>query len=427
MGYTGTALALEFKRMGMSGAAIASFAAVILLPWSGKFLVGPLVDNFHFPRFGHRKQWIFGCQIGMLITLALAMFHFPTIENGVAIGLGTLTGILIIHNIFAAVQDVAIDGLACTTLHKKERGIANGLMFAAATAGNTIGGSVVIYLKQFVGFELASLIVPLLLIGVLTTLVLFIVENQTTSNEPSTTPPDPTGTHGKTYQQILHYLKVTGQAFFGSRRGFLGLCIALLPIGGMALSMIVSTVLSPTLGMTDGEIARIGIVCSLIFLVACIGGGFLSDRYDRRLCLSIFALGTLIPTLWIGWMLHSAGWHHPSPGNGDGTWPRHDTLIHYWWIASVIYSVFQGLMYGVRSAFFMDIVNPEIASTHFTAFMALMNLTIFYSMKWEGYAITPVDQGGWGLTYLQIFIIDALLGSLFLFLIPFIQPNPKEK
>lgn len=148
-GFTATAVALEFKRMGMTGAAIGSFSAIIMLPWTWKFLMGPLVDNFHIKRFGRRKQWIIFTQLGMLATLIAAILCFPTAAAGSKefLGMAIFTQILLIHNIFAASQDVAIDALACSTLEEHERGLANGLMFAGAQIGAAIGGSGVIYLK----------------------------------------------------------------------------------------------------------------------------------------------------------------------------------------------------------------------------------------------------------------------------------------
>ena len=63
--------------MGMDAAAIGAFAGTILLPWSWKFLVGPLVDNLRLRRFGARKQWIVFAQIGMLLSLCAALLCMP--------------------------------------------------------------------------------------------------------------------------------------------------------------------------------------------------------------------------------------------------------------------------------------------------------------------------------------------------------------
>lgn len=433
-GFTGTAVALEFKRMGMSGAAIGTFAAMIMLPWAWKWLLGPLVDNLHFKRFGRRKQWIVFTQLGMILTLVASILLFPQVAfaadgSRMFIGFELFSMMLLAHNVFSASQDVAIDALACSTLGEDERGIANGLMFAGAQVGGALGGSGVLYLKGWLGFSTASMLAPLLLIGVLTMVVVLIFEHTashaildtaTTSDKIDREP------RGHALRRITSYLTVVLHVFFLTRRGFLGLVLAVLPFGGMALSLTVSNVLTPTLGMNDNEIATLGLVSSLVFTVCCMVGGVLSDRFGRRLTLAVFSAGTLAPTVWMGWKLQSEGWTLPAGASLDGTWPRHEILIGAWWSATMVYAIFNGLMYGIRTAFYMDIVEPRIAATHFTACMALLNVCTVYSYWWEGKAVTPIADGGWGYTYLQIFLIDAALGALFLLILPFVNPKPKS-
>jgi PAT family beta-lactamase induction signal transducer AmpG len=179
--------------------------------------------------------------------------------------------------------------------------------------------------------------------------------------------------------------------------------------------------------MTDKEIAALGLVSSLVFTVCCMTGGFLSDRFGRRLTLALFALGTLVPTLWMAWRLGGEGWTMPLPASADGSWPRQEVLIKAWWIAAIAYSVFNGLLYGIRTALFMDIVEPRIAATQFTACMALLNLVTIYCYWWQGKAVTPVADGGWGLSYQSIFLIDAALGTVFIFILPFLKPRNVEE
>ena len=432
-GFTATAVALEFKRMGMSGVALGSFLATIMLPWTWKWLIGPLVDNFHLKQFGRRKQWIVFAQLGMLATLVASIFLFPTASTAadgtkVFTGLALFTTMLIIHNVFAAGQDVAIDALACTALPEEERGVANGLMFAGAQAGAALGGSGVLYLKGAFGFTLASFIAPLLLIGIMVMVVLLIFEHHITETAEEKAQHHPHHhTFAHTVQRTAIYLALVLRVFFLTKRGFLGLLVAVIPFGGMALSLTVSTVLTPTLGMTDKEIANLNLACSLVFTVCCMAGGWLSDRFGRKLTLAVFSLGTLIPTVWMGWKLQSEGWIHPLAASSDGTWPRHEALIFAWWAAGLVYSVFNGLMYGIRTAFFMDIIEPRIAATHFTACMALLNVVTIYSYWWQGKAVTPVATGGWGLSYLNIFLIDAALGAVFLLVLPFVKPAAKTE
>lgn len=429
-GFTGTAVALEFKRMGMTGAAIGTFAATIMLPWMWKWLVGPLVDNLHFKRFGRRKQWIIATQLGMLLTLCAAIMRFPEAHTGpdgspVITGFALFSALLLAHNVFAASQDVAIDALACDTLAEHERGVANGLMFAGAQAGAAIGGSGVLYLKGVLGFSMASMLAPLMLVGIFTMVVTMIFDQAMPSrgNGTASAAPQPRGSFSSGLKRIGNYLGLVLRVFFLTRRGFLGLVLAVLPFGGMALSLTVSNVLTPTLGMTDNEIATLGLTCSLVFTVCCMTGGFLSDRFGRRLTLAVFSAGTLLPTVWMGWRLQAEGWTLPASASTNGTWPRHEVLISAWWAAGLLYSVFQGLMFGIRTAFYMDIVEPRIAATHFTACMALLNVVTIYSYWWEGQAITSQADGGWGFSYLQIFLLDASLGALFLLILPFVKPD----
>jgi PAT family beta-lactamase induction signal transducer AmpG len=91
-------------------------------------------------------------------------------------------------------------------------------------------------------------------------------------------------------------------------------------------------------------------------------------------------------------------------------------LVTAVWVATLAYSVGQGLMYGTRSAIMMDVTNPAVAATQFTAYMALMNLAIAYSATWQGIAIEAFG-------YPKTLLIDGILGLLCIALIPVIRPS----
>jgi len=71
-------------------------------------------------------------------------------------------------------------------------------------------------------------------------------------------------------------------------------------------------------------------------------------------------------------------------------------------------------MYGTRSAIFMDVTNPKVAATQFTAYMALLNLSIAYSATWQGVAIEALG-------YPMTMGIDAVVGLLCLLMLPWIR------
>ena len=79
----------------------------------------------------------------MVLTLLICMPIELSAEN-----LSLITLVIMVHNMFCATQDVAIDALACNVLHEDERGLANGLMFAGQTLGIPLGGACVLYLIE---------------------------------------------------------------------------------------------------------------------------------------------------------------------------------------------------------------------------------------------------------------------------------------
>ena len=147
LGFAATAVAYYLRKSGVSPAEIGAFVGSIYVPWAFKWAFGPLIDVFRSCRLGHRRAWILGTQLMMSITLAgLVVFRLPE-------QLAFFTALLFVHNTFSAMQDVAIDALAVNTLHEDERGLANGLMFAGASVGQTIGGLGVLFVAAYTGFS----------------------------------------------------------------------------------------------------------------------------------------------------------------------------------------------------------------------------------------------------------------------------------
>src|SRR5512133_562131 len=160
LGFAATAVATQLRRQGVGPAEIGAFVASFYLPWAFKWAFGPFVDVFRSKRWGHRRGWILLTQIMMALTL-VALIGVP-----LPAGLGLFTAILLVHNTFGAIQDVAIDSLACNTLSEDERGLANGLMFAGASVGQAVGGSGVLFLIGITGFQFTFVAVAAAILAV---------------------------------------------------------------------------------------------------------------------------------------------------------------------------------------------------------------------------------------------------------------------
>ena len=115
---------------GVGAGQIASFLAIIILPWAFKLLSGPLMDRYQFLAMGRRRPWVLGAQLGM----TLSFFGLVLIENPAEqIGLLMFLGLFI--NVFAATQDVAVDGMAIDVTPVDEQGRLNGFMVFGKAAG----------------------------------------------------------------------------------------------------------------------------------------------------------------------------------------------------------------------------------------------------------------------------------------------------
>jgi PAT family beta-lactamase induction signal transducer AmpG len=64
----------------------------------------------------------------------------------------------------------------------------------------------------------------------------------------------------------------------------------------------------------------------------------------------------------------------------------------------------------------MDLCNPAIGATQFTAYMSLMNLAMAYSALWQGFAAAQ-----WG--YPTTLALDAIGGCLCLAVLPLMKPT----
>jgi PAT family beta-lactamase induction signal transducer AmpG len=147
LGFAATAVATQLRRQDVGPAEIGAFVGSFYLPWAFKWAFGPFIDVFTSERLGRRRGWILGTQIMLIITLlACTGLNLPA-------QLGVLTGVLLIHNSFGAMQDVAIDALAVNTLRPDERGLANGVMFAGASLGTAVGGAGVLFLMPVLGLK----------------------------------------------------------------------------------------------------------------------------------------------------------------------------------------------------------------------------------------------------------------------------------
>ena len=147
---------------GADAADVGYFVAITGLPWAFKLVAGPFMDRFAYLPMGRRRPWVLGAQSGLVLAL-VALAFVPDPANS----LWTLIVVGFVINAFAAVQDVAVDGMAIDVLPASERGRANAFMAFGQVLGFSAFGALSGYLLSRHGMAVAAVISALTVGGIL--------------------------------------------------------------------------------------------------------------------------------------------------------------------------------------------------------------------------------------------------------------------
>jgi PAT family beta-lactamase induction signal transducer AmpG len=399
VGFVTIALAAHLRGQGGSLTTVGALVAATYAPWAFKWAWAPLVDLVHVRRFGHSRAWILLCQSAMVTTLAVLF------ASGLADNVTLLTSLVLVHNVFAATQDVAIDAMAVRVLPPDEVGSANGLMFGAQYLGMGIGGSGALYVSDVWGFNAS-------LAFILTSMGLILVCVTIPLKEPADTS-SPSQPHaGPLVAAILGRLATFGRelriaVFGGGLTSLTGALFALCPQGAMALGLATGTALQVDLKMSQATIASVALLTNVAGGLGAVAGGWLSDRTNRpRTWVGVGYVMSSVVTAWLSLRF-----------TGTGVTGLDQTALV---IAIAAYTLAFGLARGASTGLFMRLTSPAVAATQFTAYMALFNLGSTYSSSWQGWY---VDQFG----YAAVLRLDALLGCVALLVLPWLRPVERLK
>ncbi|HWB73347.1 MAG TPA: MFS transporter, partial [Nannocystaceae bacterium] len=116
------------------------------LPWLGKLLWAPFVDRWGSARFGRRKTWMVPALVGMIACTFAVGFFDPRVGLTVALVL------FLLLNVFAATQDIAVDGFTVATMPDRDLGPANSAQVGGFKLGNIAGGGVLLLFIGAVGW-----------------------------------------------------------------------------------------------------------------------------------------------------------------------------------------------------------------------------------------------------------------------------------
>jgi MFS transporter, PAT family, beta-lactamase induction signal transducer AmpG len=334
---------------GMSKESMATFAAITGLPWALKLFVAPLMDRFSYLPMGMRRPWIISAQSLML--LPASMLFFITDPFG---QFWWLLAICTAMNVFAATEDVAVDGLAIAIVPENERGRANAFMGAGQIVGISITGSIAVALLKYGGLPAVAVFL-LVSIGLLVLVSILYRERAGerlfpwSRGEANPEMLKPKGSILKLFKDLFQVLLLP---------------MSLLTVGIVSLQRInygIYKVWSPdlaitVLGYTDSNYANWVASVSLISAFCGLALGPFIDKLGARRAYAF--------TLLIAACLYT------------GLFPLVDSMSHPTVAVIALFLVYlTGTMLFITFiSLMMSLCRVEIASTQFACYMGLANL-----------------------------------------------------
>ena len=377
IGFLWWALAAALRRGGVDNAEISGLLGALALPWAGKFLWAPLVDVLRGPRWTLRG-WIAASQSLMIATLLPLLWLDPVTS------LGVVTPWLLAHAFAAATQDVAIDALAIAHTGDHERGALNGWMQVGMLLGRALfGGGALLVRGEFGDTAM--------LVSLLATLTVALAVNLCYRIDPSVA-----AARAAPSRRLTAFV-ANLRAMLGATRTWLGLAFA--AAAGAAFEAVGATA-SPLLvdyGSSDAQAGTfLALAGALGLAIGAVTGGAAADRYGRRATIVATSLGTSAATAALAL----------ATGGDSGV----AVLVA---LAAVYLGA--GALTASTYALFMDLTDPRLGSTQFSAFMGATNLCEWWSATLAGALVTRSGYTG-------AFAAAAGLAVLALPLLAFLAP-----
>jgi MFS transporter, PAT family, beta-lactamase induction signal transducer AmpG len=117
---------------GKSAGEIATYGAVIIIPFSLKILLAPIMERYTFLPMGRRRPWLLFGQFGIMCGL-IGLSYVPDPLNNLT---GLIIAVVCVH-IFIMFQDIATDSLVIDIVPLVQQGKANSLMWGAKVVGTS--------------------------------------------------------------------------------------------------------------------------------------------------------------------------------------------------------------------------------------------------------------------------------------------------
>lgn len=382
-GFMAITLPAYLADRGLGTEVVGATMSMTTLPYTFKWVWGPVIDSVTIPALGRRRPWILLAQLMMAATV-IAMIALPDLTAGLA----ALSWMILIHNVFNSMQDVAVDALAVDLLSEEERGRANGLMYGSKYLGGFIGGAGMASVIAWSGLRAALVLQTAALLAIM--LVPLLVRER----------PRGAAVDRPSARRVAGGLV---QAF-RLRSAALGIALALAMLLATGILQAASAVLfTQELGWDATEYAHIvGGPGLWVGFAGSVVGGFLADRVGHRLLAAFASIG--LGLLWLAFAAARPLWSEPG----------------FVYPLFLLEPLCQSVMTVSLFALFMDLSSPRVAGSQFTAYMALFNLSTTIGLRLAGSLDDSLDFAG-------IYAVAGAIQIAGTAILPFIDPGETRR
>ena len=388
-----TYLAVE----GVAAGQLAFLLTLGTLPWSVKFLWGPVIDRYQFPEMGKRRPWILIAQSGMIVVLS-SMLLIPDMSSNV-----TLVGVMfLVYNVFTALQDVSTDALAVDILEPHEFEKVNSYMFTSKAVGGIIGGAGLGTIIGFVGIKGAIVLQVPILIAIMVVPLLMTErpgEKMFPWSESSKKEHKKQTIEEKNFKEIFNNIKIA----LSFKSAQLGIVLSLVISLSYFLIPILPLLFVRELGWTEEQFnATKGGIILVVTMLGYMVGGQLGKQFGGKAVIICAAFSTALIT--ITW------------GMNDSLWSNGLFMMTVWSLQTFVWAMVSINIYSLM----MRITWAEVGGTQFTGYMAMMNLSAII-----GYQLTAPLAARFD--YTTLFYIAALLETVVILGAMFIDPEETRR
>lgn len=356
-GFTSTTIPAYLTGHGVTGDLIGAALSLTTLPYAFKWAFGPIIDTVPLGRHRHRRPWILLAQ-GMMAVTILAMLALPDLTRDLAV----LQWMILIHTVFNALQDVAVDALAVDVLDESERATGNGLMYASKYVGGFLGGFGLATVIDWIDLRVALVVQGAILLAIMLT-PLLIPERATRDSTPSLA--------------VGGLLADLANAFSVRSAIACALVMSVVNFAQGLLSANAFGLFIQRLHWDPGDYTRL--VGGYGLLIGAIGasvGGVLARLFGAKRIAAIGSIG--MAAGWIGFGSLTSYWDWEPLG----------------YLAIVWEGSFQATMVVALFAICMDQTWPRVGASQFAAYMALANVgtTIGYALAGQALEHLEYEQ-----------------------------------